>query len=342
MEVDVPPLDETAMDRARDRQRRLTKPPGSLGRLEELSVRIAGMVGDSAPSLASPVVVTMAGDHGVVAEGVSAFPASVTAAMVENIARGGAAVDALARSGDVENLVVDVGVAGEYDHAEDVVREPVAAGTANFAEEPAMTREEAIEAIEVGRRVVADRVPHADVIGLGDMGIGNTTASAAVTAAITGVSPEEVTGRGTGVGDDALARKVAVVREALEARDPDPDDGIDVLRTVGGFELAGLAGVSLEAASRRIPVVVDGFVTGAAALAAAAIDDRVSRYLLPSHRSVEDGHDVQLEALGLSPLFDLEMRLGEGTGAVLAMSVYRGACATLREMATFEEAGIPR
>lgn len=341
MELDIPPLDEDAMERARARHEQLTKPPGSLGRLEEFSVQIAGMTGDPTPSIESSVVVTMAGDHGVVEEGVSAFPQSVTAAMVENFARGGAAVNALARTAGAENLIVDVGVAGEYDGGGAVLEERVAAGTENFARGPAMTREEAIRAIEVGRRVVAEHAPGVDAIGLGDMGIGNTTASAAVTAAITGADPADVTGRGTGIDDEALERKVAVIRKALDTHDPDPEDGVDVLRTVGGFELAGLAGVALEAASRRIPVVVDGFITGAAALAAWAIDGRVSRYLLPSHRSVEDGHDAQHEALGLEPLFDFDMRLGEGTGAALAIGVYRGACATLREMATFEEAGIP-
>lgn len=339
-ELEVPPLSEEAMERARERQAQLTKPPGSLGRLEEYSVRIAGMTGDPVPRIDDAVVVTMAADHGVVEEGVSAFPQSVTAAMVENFARGGAAVNALAGNADAENLIVDVGVTEPYDDGGVVVRKPVAKGTENFAEGPAMTREQAIEAIEVGRRAVAAHAPDADVIGLGDMGIGNTTASAAVTAAITGAEPADVTGRGTGIDDEALDRKVEVIRNALDLHDPDPDDGVDVLRTVGGFELAGLAGVALEAASREIPVVVDGFITGAAALAAWAVDDRVSRYLLPSHRSVEDGHDVQHEALGLDPLFDFDMRLGEGTGAALAISVYRGACATLREMATFEEAGI--
>ena len=341
MEFDIPPLDESAMDSARKRQDQLTKPPGSLGRLEELSVRIAGMVGEPTPTVESPVVVTMAADHGVVEEGVSAFPQSVTAAMVENFAHDGAGVNALARTAGAENLIVDVGVAGDYDGNGRVIRKPVAAGTANFAEGPAMSREEAIEAIEAGRSVVAEHAADADLIALGDMGIGNTTASAAVTAAITGVDPADVTGRGSGIDDEGLDRKVAVIRQALADRDPDPEDGIDVLRAVGGFELAGLAGVALEASSRRIPVVVDGFITGAAALSAWTIDERVSRYLLPSHRSVEDGHDVQHDALGLEPLFDFDMRLGEGTGAAVAIGIYRGACTALREMATFEEAGIP-
>lgn len=341
MEFDIPPLDEDAMASAEQRHDRLTKPPGSLGRLEELSVQIAGMTGDPTPSIDTPVVVTMAADHGVVEEGVSAFPQSVTAAMVENFANDGAGVNALASVSGAENLIVDVGVAGEYDDGGRVLRTPVKEGTANLADEPAMSREEAIEAIEVGRNVIAEHAGEADMIALGDMGIANTTASAAVTAAITGTDPATVTDRGSGIDDETLERKVAVIREAIATHDPDPSDGIDVLRTVGGLELAGLAGVTLAAASREIPVVVDGFITGAAALAAVAIDDRARRYLLPSHQSVENGHDVQHEALGIEPLFDFDMRLGEGTGAAIAIGIYRGACTALREMATFEEAGIP-
>lgn len=341
MERSIPALDEEAMDAARARQQQLTKPPGSLGRLEDLSVQIAGMTADATPELASSVIVTMAGDHGVVAEGVSAFPQEVTAQMVANFAHGGAAVNALAGTVGAENLVVDMGVAvDEYPGAESVIRPRIGAGTDNIAAGPAMSREAAERTIQAGRDVVAEHVPDADVIGLGDMGIGNTTPSAAITAAITGVDAEAVTDHGSGIDEDTFQQKVSVVRAALETNDPDPADGLDVLRTVGGFEIGGLAGVALEAASRRIPVVVDGFITGAGALIASRIDERVTDYLLPSHSSVESGHAVQLDELGLDPLFDLEMRLGEGTGAALGIGVYTGACDTLREMATFEEAGV--
>lgn len=341
MDIEIPPLDEGAMDAARERQRNLTKPPGSLGRLEEFSIQIAGMTGAKTPTLDSPIVATVAGDHGVVEEGVSAFPQDVTAQMVANFAHGGAAVNALANTVDAKNLVVDVGVAAEdYPGIESVVVDKVGAGTDNIATGPAMTEEQARAAIEAGRNVVKNYAADADIIGLGDMGIGNTTPSAAITAAITGADPESVTGRGTGIDDEAYERKVSVVERALDADAPDPEDGVDVLRSVGGFEIGALAGIALEAASRRIPVVVDGFITGSGALVAAGIDGRVTDYLLPSHSSVESGHEVQHEWLGLSALFDFDMRLGEGTGAALGIGVYRGACATLGEMATFEEAGV--
>ncbi|MFB6109880.1 MAG: nicotinate-nucleotide--dimethylbenzimidazole phosphoribosyltransferase [Halodesulfurarchaeum sp.] len=341
MEFRIPPLDESAMDRARERQQALTKPPGSLGRLERFATEIAGMTGDPTPELGAAVIATVAGDHGVVEEGVSAFPQEVTAQMVANLLHGGAAVNALADVTDARNLVVDAGVAtAEYPGVEDVAVETVAPGTDNIAEGPAMTREQAREALAVGRRIVTERAPGADIIGLGDMGIGNTTPSAAITAAITGEPPEAVTDHGTGIDEETYEHKVAVVERALAADPPDPEDGLDVLRSVGGFEIGALAGVALAGASRRTPVVVDGFITGAAALVAARIEPAVTDYLLPSHSSVESGHAIQHDALGLDPLFDLDLRLGEGTGAALAVSVYRGACATLREMATFEEAGV--
>lgn len=341
MDVTIPPLDETAMAAARDRQQSLTKPPGSLGRLETLSVEIAGMTGDTTPALERPVITTVAGDHGVVEEGVSAFPQEVTAQMVTNLAKGGAAVNALSRVPNARNLIVDLGVATtDYPGRESVIVKSIGSGTDNIAEGAAMSKQQARAAVEAGREVVAEQAPGADVIGLGDMGIGNTTPSAAITAAITGADPKTVTDHGTGIDEETFKRKVAVVEQALEAESPDPADGLDVLRSVGGFEIGGLAGIALEAASRRIPVVVDGFITGAGALVAARIDERVTDYLLSSHSSVESGHAVQYDELDLEPLFDLEMRLGEGTGAALGIAVYQGACDTLREMATFEEAGV--
>lgn len=341
MDVDVPDLDESAMEAARDRQDRLTKPPGSLGRLEDLSVRIAGMIGEPTPELSSPVVLTIGADHGVAEEGVSAFPQEVTAQMVENFANDGAAVNALAGTVGAANLVVDMGVAtDEYADTAAVVDEKIRPGTDDIATGPAMSRDEAVGAITTGRTVVAEHAAGADLIALGEMGIGNTTPSAAITAALTDASVDAVTGRGSGIDDETLEHKRSVVRQALETTDPDPADGIDVLRSVGGFEIGGLAGVTLEAASRRTPVVVDGFIAGAAALVAATIEPDVTDYLLPSHSSVESGHAIQCDALELDPLFDLELRLGEGTGAALAIGIYQGACTTLREMATFEEAGV--
>ncbi|MEF8772795.1 nicotinate-nucleotide--dimethylbenzimidazole phosphoribosyltransferase [Halodesulfurarchaeum sp.] len=341
MEDDIPPLDEAAMEAARERQANLTKPPGSLGRLEAFSVQIAGMTGQETPTLADPVITTVAGDHGVVAEGVSAFPQDVTAQMVSNFANGGAAVNALSRNVDAKNLIVDVGVAAdEYPGRDAVIVEKMGDGTDNIATGAAMSAAQARQVVEVGRGIVATHAEEADIIGLGDMGIGNTTPSAAITAAITGADAETVTGRGTGVDDEAFEWKVSIVRQALETDAPDPQDGYDVLRSVGGFEIGALAGIALEAARRRIPVVVDGFITGAGALVAARIDERVTDYLLPSHSSVETGHEIQYDELGLKPLFDFDMRLGEGTGAALGISIYQGACRTLEEMATFEEAGV--
>ncbi|MFW5965555.1 MAG: nicotinate-nucleotide--dimethylbenzimidazole phosphoribosyltransferase [Halodesulfurarchaeum sp.] len=341
MEVSIPPIDDTAIEQARDRQRNLTKPPGSLGRLEDDAIAIAGMTGEETPDLSEAVIATIAGDHGVVEEGVSAFPQEVTAQMIANFARGGAAVNALAGSVDARNLIVDVGVAAEdYPGRESVVLRRVGDGTDNIATGPAMSRETAVEAIEAGRSVYREHAADADVVGLGDMGIGNTTPSSAVTAAITGADPATVTDHGSGIDEETYEHKVDVVERALEADSPDPSDGVDVLRSVGGYEIGALAGLALEAASDRTPVVVDGFITGAGALIAAQIEKRVTDYLLASHSSVESGHAVQLETLGLEALFDLDLRLGEGTGAALAIGIYRGACATLSEMATFQEAGV--
>lgn len=339
MDIEIPPPDEEAMAAAEDRQQALTKPPGSLGRLEEIATEIAGLTADPLPELDHAVVTTLAADHGVVTEGVSAFPQEVTAQMVANLASGGAAVNVLADAVGATNLIADLGVKGEYPPA-NVIQTPVAPGTDNIAEGPAMTREQAEAAVAAGRAIVAEHAADADLLALGDMGIGNTTASAAVTAAITDSEPRAVTDHGSGIDEDAYERKVRVVGRALAADPPDPADGLDVLRSVGGFEIGGLAGVALEAASRRTPVLVDGFITGAGALVASAIDERVTDYLLPSHASVEGGHAIQLEYLGVEPLFDLELRLGEGTGAALAIGLYRGACAALTEMATFEEAGV--
>ncbi|XGI84523.1 nicotinate-nucleotide--dimethylbenzimidazole phosphoribosyltransferase [Halorutilales archaeon Cl-col2-1] len=337
IEVDIPPLDDDAGEEARQRQSRLTKPEGSLGDLEDLSVRIAGMKANPTPRLDQKAVVTMAGDHGVVEEGVSAYPPEVTAQMVYNFLEDGAAVNSLADVADARNVVVDMGVAEEIE-SPDLVDKKVDYGTSNIAEEPAMTRSEAVEAVEAGRGVVREHVPDADVIGLGDMGIGNTTPSSAVTAYVADATAEEVVGRGTGVDDDSLRKKTDVVETAVERADP--EDAIDVLAELGGYEMGGLAGVALEAASRRVPVVVDGFITGAACLVAAEIEPDVTDYLLGSHSSVESGHEVQFDCLGVDPLFDLDLRLGEGTGACLAFNVFESACTTLRQMATFDNAGV--
>jgi len=337
----IQPLDESAMQAARARQDELTKPRGSLGRLESLSVQIAGITGQARPVLQHKVVTTMAGDHGVVAEGVSAFPAEVTPQMVLNFLHGGAAINVLARHVGARVVVVDMGVAAEFELHPALVIKKIAPGTQNIAHGPAMSRAQAIQAIEAGASVVeAELAKGLDILATGDMGIGNTTPSAAIAAALTGHSPQEIAGRGTGVDDDGLQRKITAIQKALEINRPNPSDGLDVLAKVGGFEIGGLAGAILAAAAHRKPVVIDGFISTAAAMIAVSLAPQVRQYLLAAHRSQERGHQIMLEWLELEPLLDLDLRLGEGTGAVLALSLAEAACKVLDEMATFSEAGV--
>ncbi len=334
-------LSEEAMRKAEERQARLTKPPGSLGMLEWLSVRLAGIQGRFPPEAERKVIFTLAADHGVAEEGVSAFPREVTKQMVLNFLGGGAAINVLARHAGAEVVVVDMGVAGDVEH-ERLVSRKVGYGTGNIAKGPAMSREEAVRAIEAGievaERVIRERGAH--LIGVGDMGIGNTTPSAAVCAAITRRAPEEVTGRGTGIDDAAWERKVRVVRRALELNAPEPEDPVDVLAKVGGYEIGGIAGVILAGAANRVPVLIDGFISGAGALIAGELSPAAREYMLASHLSAEPGHRVMLEHLGLKPLLNLNLRLGEGTGAALAMGIVEASVRVLREMATFDEAGV--
>jgi nicotinate-nucleotide--dimethylbenzimidazole phosphoribosyltransferase len=333
--------DAVAIQAARARQIQLTKPAGSLGRLEELSIQIAGITGQARPRLQQPAVIVMAADHGVAAQGVSAYPAEVTSQMVQNFLGGGAAINVLARHVGAWVLVVDMGVTSRLAAHPELLDRKIALGTRDLTVEPAMTREQAQQAVETGIAVVADAVARgADLVATGDMGIGNTTASSAIVAALTGQPAASVTGRGTGVDDAGLARKIALIEQALALHRPDPTDGLDVLAKVGGFEIGGLAGVMLGAASRRVPVVVDGFISGAAALLACALAPAAQPYLIAGHRSVERGHAAVFAQLDLEPLLDLGMRLGEGTGAVLAQSLCIAACKTLDEMATFGEAGV--
>lgn len=323
---------------AHERLERLTKPPGSLGRLEELAVRVALITGQPVPRVGAAVIFTLAGDHGVVEEGVSAYPQAVTAQMVENFCRGGAAVNVLARHVGARVIVADLGVAADLGSRPGLVVRKVRAGTRNLARGPAMTREEALAAIAAGAALVDETAP--DCVGTGEMGIGNTTAASALTAALTGGVPEAVTGRGTGVDDAAWARKVAVVRRALEVNRPDPRDPLGVLAALGGLEIAGLVGVILAGAGRRVPVVLDGFIATAAALVAVRLRAEAREYLIAAHRSAEPGHRLLLETLGLAPYLDLGMRLGEGTGAALGIGLLRAALACYTEMATFKEAGV--
>ncbi|GAP62594.1 nicotinate-nucleotide--dimethylbenzimidazole phosphoribosyltransferase [Ardenticatena maritima] len=337
----IRPLDKAAMQAARERQDQLTKPRGSLGRLETLSVQLAGILGTPRPRLRDKAVVTMAGDHGVVAEGVSAFPQEVTPQMVYNFLRGGAAINVLARHAGARVVVVDMGVAVDLDPHPDLVVKKIGYGTGNIAVEPAMTREQAIAALEAGIEVVEAEVARGlDVLATGDMGIGNTTPSAAIAAAITGRAPGEIVGRGTGLDEVGVARKIGAVQRALAANRPDPYDGVDVLAKVGGFEIGGLAGAILGAAAAGRPVVVDGFISTAAAMIAVSLAPQVRPYLIAAHHSQERGHRIMLDWLGLHPLLNLDLRLGEGTGAALAFHVLDAACAVLNEMATFAEAGV--
>ena len=337
----IQPLDRAAMNAAEARQAQLTKPPRALGRLEALSIQLAGISAKPRPRLEHKVVAVMAADHGVVAEGVSAFPAEVTPAMVMNFVAGGAAINVLCRQIGARVAVTDVGVNADLSAAAGVRHHKVRMGTANMALGPAMTRAEALQAIDVGIDLVEEELRAGlDIIATGDMGIGNTTASSAVIAALTGLPVAKVTGRGTGITVEALAGKVAVIEKALAVNKPDPSDPLDVLAKVGGLEIAALTGVVLGAAANRVPVVMDGFISAAAVLVAVRLCHEAVDYILPSHVSIEIGHQAVFDELGLIPLFDLEMRLGEGTGAALAMGLIEAAARILDEMATFESAGV--
>ncbi len=335
------PIDRRSATAARSRQGRLTKPPGSLGRLEELSVQLAGVLGSDRPDLKGKTLIVAAGDHGVVAQGVSGYPQEVTAQMVLNFLAGGAAVSVMARQAGVRLVVVDAGVAGELPSSPDLRSLKIGPGTGDISLGPAMSRDDARRCIEAGAKLAREAAEGgASLIGLGDMGIGNTTPASAIAAAMTGHPPEETTGTGTGRTPRELEHKTEVVRRALTANRPDPADAMDVLTKVGGFEIGVLAGVALGAAAAQKPVVLDGFISGAAALIACGLAPNLLGYLIASHRSAERGHRVILRHLKIRPLLDLRMRLGEGTGAVLAMGIVEAAAACLREMATFDEAGV--
>lgn len=318
-----------------------TKPPRSLGRLEDLACAVAAIQRTESPSVRRKAIVVMAADHGVAAAGVSAYPQEVTGQMVLNFASGGAAICVLARQAGAEVVIVDMGCATPGKGPPAVLDRRIGPGTRDFTKGPAMTRAEALKAVEAGIAIasgLADR--EVSLIGLGEMGIANTTSASAMAAAFLGLPAEEVTGRGTGVDDSGYRRKIEAIRKGLEINRPEPADALDVLSKVGGYEIAGLAGVTIGAASRKIPVVTDGLIATAAALAATRLAPAVRGCLLPSHASVEIGHRRMLDALGLKPLLDLEMRLGEGTGAALAMNLVEASIRILDEMATFESAGV--
>ena len=337
---EVRPLDQAAAEQARAHIDQLTKPPGSLGRLEELAVLLAGMTGNPFPDVAPPGVLVFAADHGVVEEGVSAFPQEVTAQMVCNFVRGGAAINVFARQIGALLRVVDVGVAADLD-TDEIWKKKVRYGTANFVREPAMTKEEAHRCVETGMEAAEAIVSEgAKLLIIGEMGIGNTTASSAMLAALTGADAEEVVGRGTGITGQARQHKVQVVKRALEARKPDPQDPMDVLEKVGGLEIGAMAGAVIGAASRQTPVLVDGLISTVAALLAVRLCPAVQNYLIAGHKSVEPGHAIALRVLDKEPLLDLSLRLGEGSGAAVAFPLVEAAARMIREMATFASAGV--
>ncbi len=337
----IRPLDKAAMAQAQARQDMLTKPPGSLGRLEDLSIQIAGIQGRAIPHVRDKAIITMAGDHGVVAEKVGNWPQEVTAQMVQNFLRGGAGINVLADQTGTRMLVVNMGVAAELKPDPRLLQRPVSRGTRNMTLGPAMTLEQALQSVTTGTEIIEAELERGlDIVGAGEMGIGNTTASSAICAVMTGTPVPEVTGRGTGIDDEQLAHKITVIEKALAVNRPEATRPLEVLAAVGGFEIGGLAGVMLAAAAHRIPVVLDGFISGAAALIATGLAPALKDFLIPAHVSAEAGHPKLLKYLGLKPLLGLDMRLGEGTGAALGIFLAEAATRLLAEMATFKEAGV--
>ncbi|MBH5316498.1 nicotinate-nucleotide--dimethylbenzimidazole phosphoribosyltransferase [Paenibacillus sp. GSMTC-2017] len=335
-------FDEESAIRAERHSDNLTKPPGSLGKLEAIARQLAGITGVLWPDLSRKAVIIMAGDHGVCEEGISAFPQAVTPQMVLNFLNGGAAVNVLARHANADVVCVDIGVASDLEH-KSLISRKVVRGTRNMVKEPAMTREETIKAIMIGVSIVDEQVKNGvRIFATGEMGIGNTTASAAITAVLAGMSPAQAVGRGTGINDETFARKIDVVQRALTLNKPDQNDPIDVLAKVGGAEIAGLVGVIIGAAANGCPVVIDGYISSTAALIAAKLSERTSPYMIASHLSQEQGHLGLMKSIGLSPLIQLEMRLGEGTGAVLCFHLIDASLKLMQEMATFDSAGISK
>lgn len=338
----IKPVDQKIRNAAQKKLDCLTKPPGSLGELEEIAKRVVAITGSLSPCLQNKKVVVMAADHGVTEEEVNPYPQEITAQMVNNFLSGGAAINVLARHVGAQIVLVDMGVVSDLSSLQGAKDRKIGHGTANMAQGPAMTTDQAIQCLVAGIEVVEEELSRTgvDLLATGDMGIGNTTPSSAIAAVLCPAPVEEVTGRGTGADDKMLNHKVKVIKRAIERNQPDSADPIGVLAKVGGFEIGGLAGCILGAAAHRKPVVIDGFISGAAALIAVGLKPEVKDYLIAGHRSAEIGHQVVLEKLGLKPVLDLGMRLGEGTGAVLAMEIVEAAVKILEEMATFEEAGV--
>ncbi len=341
----IKPIDKILFDKTQKRLDNLTKPHGSLGRLEELAMRIVSITGREDIEFKNKVIFTMAADHGVAEEGVSAFPQEVTPQMVYNFLNGGAAINILAKHVGARVIVVDMGVACKLQitkyRTQNFKDKKVGFGTKNMAKGPAMTRDEAIKSIENGIEVFEEEFEKGiDIVGLGDMGIANTTASSAIIAILSGESPRNVTGRGTGIDTAGFEKKVSVIERALNINQPDAKDPLDILAKVGGFEIGGLCGVTLAAARHNVPVVCDGLISTAGALLACELCPATKEYLIASHNSVERGHIIMLGRMGLRPLLNLDLRLGEGTGAALGISICEAAIKILTQMATFESAGV--
>lgn len=342
----IEPLSLAWRQQAREHLNRLAIPQGSLGELLNLAEQLAAIKQNLKPSVGNKTVVAMAGDHGVVAEGVSAFAQEVTPQMVANFVAGGAAINVLAEVAGARVVIVDMGVAADLTPLAGkgkILSYKIGSGTCNMACGPAMTRAQAELALKAGIEIVAKLAGEGvELLATGDMGIGNTTPSSAILAALSGLPAGEVAGRGTGISDDALQNKVRVIERALEINQPDPNDPVDVLAKVGGFEIGGIAGLILGAAYHRVPVVVDGFISSAGALLAKALAPNAADYMIAAHQSMEYGHRLMLKELGLKPLLNLNLRLGEGTGAALAMNIIEAAARVIGKMLTFEDAGVTK
>jgi len=342
----IVPVDREWIIKARERTAQLVMPPRALGRLHDISERLCGIYKNLKPSINQKAVLVMAGDHGVVNEGVSAFPQDVTGAMVGTFLKGGAGINAICRYVGADVWVVDMGIIPELDPdsmdgGDRLLVRKIAKGTANFTKGPAMTRQEAEKAVLTGFNLAAEFFNKGvDILGTGDMGIGNTTPSAAIGAVITGKSPENMVGRGTGIDDKGLMRKQNIINSGIQVNQPDRKDGLDILSKVGGFEIGGIAGCMLAGAYHSRPVMVDGFISTAGALIAHTLCPHVTDYLFAGHRSEEPGHQAMLEHLKLEPILDLGMRLGEGTGGALAMEIMEAALRVFKDVLTFEEAGV--
>lgn len=333
-------LDSMAMERAKARLDSLTKPLGSLGRLENIVEQIAGITGEVRPEVGRKAIIVMCADNGVVDEGVSSCPKSVTASVTRNFTRGITAINIFTRQAGSELVVVDIGIDEDIE-CQGVLNRKIRKGTWNMAMGPAMTREEAIRAIEVGIEIVSDlKSGGINLLGTGEMGIGNTATSSAVSSVLTGTNPEYMVGRGSGLTSQGLDHKIEIIRKSIGINSPNPNDPVDVLAKVGGFDIAGLVGCFLGAAYNRIPILIDGFISAAAALIAVRIKPETANFLIPSHSSAEPGNRIIMEVLGLNPMLNLEMRLGEGTGAALAFHLIDAAFNAYNNMGTFEDAEI--